>query len=151
MAITAEQFVQGLRQRGIRLELETDEPEPRFRLSPKRLITERIREYIRRNRAEIHALFGQVRCFECWGLVDEHNEEDWRIPETGEYAGNLYCIQCWQELTKPAPEPWQAEAEAFLGFVLNDLGVGPLFGPFTEQRVTHVPTGRTWQPETTHV
>ena len=97
MTISPEQFVQGLRRRGVRIDLETEEPEPRFRLTgPKELITERIREYIRRHRVEICTLFGQSRCYECWSLVDEYDEGTWYVTN----AGELYCILCWQEIDK---------------------------------------------------
>ncbi len=142
MAITPEQFVQGLRRRGIRIDLEAEEPEPRFRLSgPKEQITERIREYIRRNRTGIYALFGQARCNECFCLLDEHDDNTYHL--TGE--GELYCIGCWLQLTKPPPDAWELEAEAFLTKVLNELGFS-VFGPFAEQQVMHLPTGSVWSP-----
>lgn len=141
MATTPEQFVQGLRRRGIHFDLVTEEPEPRFRLTgPRELITDRIREYIRRNRVELSALFAQARCCDCWHLVDEHDESTWHLTDEGE----LYCIECWQELTKPPPEPWELEASAFLSHVVNDLGFS-IFRPI-EAKVTHIPTGRTWMP-----
>src|SRR5258708_20163062 len=142
MAITPEQFVQGLRRRGIRIDLEAEEPEPRFRLSgPKEQITERIREYIRRNRTGIYALFGQARCNECFCLLDEHDDNTYHL--TGE--GELYCIGCWLQLTKPPPDAWELEAEAFLTKLHNYLGFS-VFGPFAWHQVMHLPTGRAWSP-----
>jgi hypothetical protein len=126
---TPEQFIQGLRQRGVRVTLETTEPEATFRLTgPREAITIRIREYIRRHREELAALFGQARCVECYRLVDEHDESAWHITD----EGDLYCIECWQQLTKPAPDPQDGGAAAFLALVRD---VCAPFGPFTPEQI----------------
>ena len=74
--------------------------------------------------------------------MDEHNEEDWHVTD----EGDLYCLECWRELTKPQPEVWEQDAVAFLAQTL-DQHLFSVFGPFVEQRVIHVPTGRVWEPE----
>lgn len=101
--MTPEQFLQGLHQRGISIDLVDVEPEPRFCLSvpESARITERIREYIRRHRQAIAALFGLPYCHQCWRPVDEMDESSWRVSE----AGDLYCLACWQSITAPASDP----------------------------------------------